>query len=200
MFTITEGLANELALAGVDRARIRLLPNAVDPLLFQELPRSAELVQRHHLADCDLCLVYAGAMVTYEGLDDLIAAIGVLAERQLRVRLLLLGGGAAQGDLKALTAELGLGEQISFLGWVPPAMVPQYWALADAVVLPRKPFKVCMVVSPLKPFEAMSMGKPVILGDLPVMREIVRDGETGMLCRAGDPASLADTLERLARA
>src|SRR5262249_18004778 len=89
-------------------------------------------------------------------------------------------------------------DRVTFVGQVPPTSVPRYWSLADVVVLPRKPFKVCKVVSPLKPFEAMAMSKVVVLSDLPVMREIVQDGETGLLCRPEDPAHIAEILERLA--
>ena len=56
-----------------------------------------------------------------------------------------------------------------------------------------------MVVSPLKPFEAMAMAKAVILSDLPALREIVSDGETGLICKPADPVDLAATLARLAR-
>lgn len=197
VLTITRGVANELISAGVDPRKIEQLPNAVDTDLFRPLPKDGELAERFELAAFDLCIVYAGALVLYEGLDDLIRAIAVLRDKGLRVRLILVGHGAFRPNLQELTASLDLDDRVTFVGQVPPASVPRYWSLADAVVLPRKPFKVCKVVSPLKPFEAMAMSKVVVLSDLPVMREIVQDDETGLLCRSEDPVHIAEVLERL---
>jgi glycosyltransferase involved in cell wall biosynthesis len=81
---------------------------------------------------------------------------------------------------------------------VPPDEVMRYLSLADAVTLPRKAFKVCNVVSPLKPFEGMAMAKPVVLTDLPVLREIVQHDVTGLLAAPDSPQDLARTLIRLA--
>jgi glycosyltransferase involved in cell wall biosynthesis len=72
-------------------------------------------------------------------------------------------------------------------------------SLADVVTIPRKPFKVCMVVSPLKPFEAMAMEKAVVLTDLPALTEIVEDGKTGLICKAADPAIWRPSWSALAR-
>jgi glycosyltransferase involved in cell wall biosynthesis len=197
VLTITQGVANELIGSGVDPHKIELLPNAVDTDLFQPIPKDAELSARFELAAFDLCVVYAGALVLYEGLDDLIRAIAVLRGKGLRVRFIVVGDGAFRPSLQELTTSLNLDDRITFVGQVPPASVPRYWSLADAVVLPRKPFKVCKVVSPLKPFEAMAMSKVVVLSDLPVMREIVQDDKTGLLCRFEDPIHIAKILERI---
>jgi glycosyltransferase involved in cell wall biosynthesis len=197
VLTITRGVADELIGAGIDANKIELLPNAVDTNLFQPLPKDAELSAHYELSAFDLCVVYAGSLVLYEGLDDLIRAIGILRDEGLRVRFIVVGDGAFRPSLQELTSSLRLDDRITFVGQVPPASVPRYWSLADAVVLPRKPFKVCKVVSPLKPFEAMAMSKVVVLSDLPVMREIVDDGETGLLCRSEDPGHIAEILEHL---
>ena len=138
-------------------------------------------------------------MTNYEGTDDVLAAIALLRDRGLRVQFLVIGAGPVLPDLQAQADGLELGDQVQFLGPKSPEQVRKHLALADAVALPRKAYRVCQIVSPLKPFEAMAMGKPVILSDLPVSREIVQDGVTGLLCRPDDPHDLAAKLESLAR-
>ena len=199
VLTITEGVANELAAGGVDRDKIGILPNAVDPDRFKPGNPDGQLFRQMNLRGADLVLVYCGSMVIYEGLDDLIEAVALLRSRKVQARLILVGDGTYRNRLRALATLQDLASHVTFVDPVPPDEVHRYWSLADVVALPRKPFKVCEVVSPLKPFEAMAMGKPVVLTDLPVSREIVQDGSTGFLCQPADPRDLAATLERLAK-
>ena len=199
VLTITNGVAEELIGSGVSADRLSLLPNAVDPTAFKPLSKDRALMERLGLSDNDFTAVYAGSLVNYEGLDDLIVAIGQLRRNGLPARAVIAGDGAFRPRLEAVTAEHGLTKAVTFVGRVKPAEIESYLSLSDVVPIPRKPFKVCMVVSPLKPFEAMAMAKPVILTDLPALREIVQDGETGLLCKPADPTDLAAALARLAR-
>lgn len=199
VLTITEGVANELVVGGVAREKIELLPNAVDPDRFKPIDPDPRLTQQLQVNGYDLVLVYCGSMLVYEGLDDLLEAIAILRRRRIKMRLLLVGNGVFRDRLRSLVTQHQLQSLVTFLDPVSPEDVHRYWSLADVVALPRKPFKVCQVVSPLKPFEAMAMGKPVILSDLPVSREIVDDGVTGFLCAPADPSSLAAILEKCAK-
>jgi glycosyltransferase involved in cell wall biosynthesis len=198
VLAITLGVADELIAGGVPSTKITVLPNAVDPELFR--PRPAD----KKLAAClgttgDFTLVYAGSLNQYEGLDDLITALAQLREQGTFVRLILVGDGAALLPLQNQVAELNLGASVTFVGRVPPDEVVRYLSLADAVTLPRKAFRLCNLVTPLKPFEAMAMAKPVVLTDLPALREIVQHEVTGLIAASENPEALARTLTRLAR-
>jgi glycosyltransferase involved in cell wall biosynthesis len=197
VLAITQGVADELVAGGVPSTKITLLPNAVDPELFRPRPADEKLTAELGIAR-HFTMVYAGSLNEYEGLDDLITAIAELREQGTVVRLIVVGDGAASNSLKKQVAELSLEAAVTFVGRVPPDDVIRYLSLADAVTLPRKAFKVCNVVSPLKPLEAMAMAKPVVLTDLPVLREIVQHDVTGLLAAPGSPRDLARTLTRLA--
>jgi glycosyltransferase involved in cell wall biosynthesis len=82
-------------------------------------------------------------------------------------------------------------------GRVGPEVVPQYYSIIDVAVFPRKPSAVTETVSPLKPLEAMAMGKPVVASNVAALAEMVVDGETGLLFQKGDVTALASTLARL---
>jgi len=199
VLTITNGVAQELISGGVSPDRLSLLPNAVDPEAFKPLSKDRALMDRLGLETSDFTAVYAGSLVNYEGLDDLLMAISILRRNGIPARAVIAGDGAFRPQLEAISAEQGLTKAVTFVGRVKPDEIESYLSLSDVVPIPRKPFKVCMVVSPLKPFEAMAMAKPVVLTDLPALREIVADGETGLLCKPADPADLATVLARLAR-
>ena len=191
VLAVTQGIADELIAGGVPADRISLLPNAVDPELFAPLPRDEALAARLGLRDGDFVVVYAGSLSSYEGLDDLIEAVALLCRQDVPARLVLVGDGRVSrksGDA------VGRPKRRPVVCFLPDASEPdevrQYLSLADAVAIPRKPHRVCQIVSPLKPFEAMAMEKPVILTDLPALREIVDHGRTGLICRAADPSRL----------
>jgi len=199
VFTLTAALADELVLRGVDRARIRLAPNAVDPDALRPLPRDAALAASLGLADGAFVAGYVGSVIGYEGLDDLVSALALLRRDVPGARLLVVGDGDALPALRTQAAAAGLADSVVFAGKVAPSDVPRYYALIDALCLPRKPFKVCQLVSPIKPVEAMLLRVPLVVSDVAALKEMVREGETALVHPAGDPRGLADCLLRLQR-
>lgn len=195
LLTINGPVADELAAYGVPVAEAVQVPNAIDAALDEALPVATPPVQ---LAGADFVVGYAGSLLAYEGLDDLVRAIAGLRTRRPGARALIVGTGEAERELKALAESLGVGDRIAFVGKVTPSQARAYLSLCHCVAIPRKPFRVCDVVSPLKPVEAMSLGLPVVVSDVRALREMVDEGVTGLVHRAGDPADLADVLMRLA--
>jgi glycosyltransferase involved in cell wall biosynthesis len=167
---------------GVDPGRMSLLPNCVDPDRF--MPTDPESVEPDTIA-------YAGSLMGYEGLDTLIDAVDALVRAGNPVKALLVGDGEARPQLEARTERLGLSGQICFLGKIPPDSVREKLGRCALVCIPRKPFKVCEIVPPIKLVEALAMGKPVIVPDLPVFRDEMGDRPAGWFFRAGDAKDLA---------
>ena len=75
--------------------------------------------------------------------------------------------------------------------------MPGIYALADVLVYPRYSMRLTQLVTPLKPLEAMAMGKALLASDVGGHRELIQDGRTGILFKPGDVESLADALARL---
>jgi len=196
VLALNRGLADELVRRGIDPARISLAPNAVDAGL-EPLPPSPDLAATLGFpADADI-VGYAGSLVAYEGLDDLLSALALLAPTLPRLRLLVIGDGDQLTHLQAQAERLGIADRVRFTGRIGHAEVPAHLALCRAIALPRKPVAVCDMVSPLKPLEAMALGVPVLASDVAAMKELVEHDRTGLLHRAGDPADLAQALLRL---
>jgi len=85
---------------------------------------------------------------------------------------------------------------VVFTGRVDHERVQDYYDLVDLFIYPRVSIPLTEKVTPLKPLEAMAQGKIVLASDVGGHRELIADGETGYLFRAGDPASLADEATR----
>jgi glycosyltransferase involved in cell wall biosynthesis len=113
------------------------------------------------------------------------------------VRCLIVGDGKRRAELERYARSSGARDAIVFTGSVPHELVPDMYALMDVFVVPRRDEFASRHVTPLKPFEAMAMGRAMLVSDLPALREIVKPGERGMTFAAGDPDALAKALAEL---
>jgi len=109
--------------------------------------------------------------------------------------VLLVGGGPQEQALKTLATERGIAERVIFAGRVPHAEVPRYYELVDVLAYPRRRMRLTEIVTPLKPLEAMAYGRMLVASDVGGHRELIRDGETGVLFPAGDARALSDAIE-----
>jgi len=192
--TICQGLKKDIAGRGIPEARITVIPNAVDADSFtMGRARDAELAGQLGIVDKPV-LGFIGSFYAYEGLDLLLRAMPVILEARPEMRLLLVGGGPQEADLKSLCAELQLQDGVIFTGRVPHDQVQRYYDLVDVLVYPRLQMRLTELVTPLKPLEAMAQGKLVVASDVGGHRELIHAGETGELFSAGDPQALADSV------
>lgn len=201
VFALSQGLVDELTRRGVSAERIRLAPNGIDSQALQlqseVAPSDTELAKQLGLNGAQFTVGYIGSLVSYEGLDDLLHAVQRLAARYPGLRALIIGGGDQLEALQALAVELEVTDKVVFTGRVARADVARHLALCDCLVVPRKPERVCELVTPLKPLEAMAMAMPIIASDLAALREIIVHGHSGLLHRPADPDALAGAIETL---
>jgi glycogen synthase len=138
---------------------------------------------------------FAGSFYGYEGLELLIEAIRRLAPRHPDLRVLLVGGGPQESNLKAQSDAAGLKDKVIFTGRVPHSEVQRYYELIDVLAYPRLPIRLTELVTPLKPLEAMALGRILVASDVGGHRELIQHGQTGFLFKAGDPAALETAIE-----
>ena len=194
---ICEGLRLDLVARGVDPGKIVVSPNGVDMGLFGDPVAPDPAFAASLSLDGAEVVGFIGSFYDYEGLDDLIAAMPLLAERRPKARLLLVGGGPMEAKLRALAAVSPAADRIIFAGRVPHDEVERFYALIDVLAYPRKAMRLTELVTPLKPLEAMAQGKLVAASDVGGHRELIEDGVTGTLFPAGDPPALAAALDRM---
>ena len=196
VLAITGALKNELVDRGVDADKITLVPNGVDTERFTPLPRDEELASQLRVTGKKV-IGYVGTVVDYEGLDLLLTAARELKRVREDFHVLIIGDGAKLEELKTTAADERLGDVVTFTGRVPHEEVERYYSIIDITPFPRLPLPVCEMVSPLKPFEAMAMGKAVIASDVAALAEIVTPGMNGLLHEKGSAESLTEQLQKL---
>ncbi|MFZ0699050.1 MAG: glycosyltransferase family 4 protein [Thermoplasmata archaeon] len=184
---LTAPEARSLASLGVDRDRIRIIPNGIELEDFLPPRTVARRVG-------PLRILYVGRIDTEQkGLEDLLRAIAELG-RATEVSLRVVGEdwGAAP-TLRILSRRLGIESVVVWTGVVSPAALREEYASADLFVLPSRfePFGIVLL-------EAMASGLPVIATRVGGIPEVVTDGRTGVLVPPRDPSALAAALGRLA--
>jgi PEP-CTERM/exosortase A-associated glycosyltransferase len=195
--TICEGLRSDLVSRGYAADKFTVIPNAVNIEQFQLCgPKDAALEAELGLAGCEV-LGFLGSFYAYEGLDLAVRALAQVHQQAPQLRLLLVGGGPQEQQLKQLVQQLGLNDKVIFTGRVPHADVDRYYSLVDLLLYPRKSMRLTDLVTPLKPLEAMAQGKLVLASDVGGHKELIRDGDNGYLFQADDVDALAAKMLQL---
>ncbi len=190
--TICEGLRKDIVARGIPAEKVTVIPNAVDIEKFSVGGIADEVLKASLGLSNSRILGFIGSFYAYEGLDLLLAALPRMLAQAPDVRVLLVGGGPQDESLKQQARLLGIADKVIFTGRVPHEQVQRYYDLVDVLVYPRHSMRLTELVTPLKPLEAMAQGRLFVASDVGGHQELIQDGETGVLFKAGDAQSLAD--------
>jgi glycosyltransferase involved in cell wall biosynthesis len=141
-------------------------------------------------------VLYAGNLVPAKGVDVLIRAVALVAERGTACRLRILGEGPDRGRLKNLARDLGIADRIDWSDFVPRDVMPAEYGASTVTVLPSRGEAEGLGLALA---EALCAGSAVVATPAGGIPEIVTHEETGLLARDGDAPDLAAQLERLLR-
>ncbi|MBV9085824.1 MAG: glycosyltransferase family 4 protein [Acidobacteriaceae bacterium] len=192
IFVVSSFLRDEVIRRGAKPETVHLMPNAIDRRRFH-LNGSRNEVRRERGLGSATVAGFVGWFDHWDRLDLLIDAIHELAKTNPKLRLLLVGDGPVAPELRARVEQLRLEDRVILTGAVPRDEVPHYIDAMDICVLPdSNPYG-----SPMVLFEFMALGKAVIAPDLPPIRDVISDGETGITVPPGNAGSLTATLRRL---
>lgn len=172
--------------------KIVVVPNAVDPARFTPRYMNPDGLRR----DGPFAIGFVGTLKPWHGLESLIESFAILRER-VEARLLIVGDGPEKAAVEERLAGLGLKDDVELTGSVDPDRVPVLLNEMDAAVAPY-PGIPGFYFSPLKVFEYMAAGLPVVASSVGQIPQIVQNGVTGFLTPPGDVHALAAALERLA--
>ncbi|MDP2265451.1 MAG: glycosyltransferase, partial [Thiobacillus sp.] len=177
--------------------KITVIPNAVDVEQFSVGGKPDAALKMKLGLSGSRVLGFIGSFYAYEGLDLLIAALPAILKQMPDVKVLLVGGGPQDRELKQLVMALDLKDRVVFTGRVPHDEVNRYYDLVDVLVYPRHPMRLTELVTPLKPLEAMAQGRLMVASDVGGHKELIRDGKTGVLFQAGNVDDLASKVVAL---
>jgi PEP-CTERM/exosortase A-associated glycosyltransferase len=190
---LCQGLKQDLMARGIPAEKLTPVFNGINPEDFKPTSPDAEFQQAWGLAGKKV-IGFIGSFYHYEGLDLLLSAFSKLAANMPNVVLLLVGGGQQQDNLGKQIQKLGLQDRVILPGRIPHERIPGVYALVDVLAYPRLKMRLTDLVTPLKPLEAMAMGKALVASDVGGHLELIRDGQTGLLFPAGDVAALTRSL------
>ncbi len=194
VFTICEGLRADIVARGVASSKVTVIPNAVNVESFSLAnPPDAALQVKLGLSGC-MVVGFIGSFYAYEGLDLLIAALPVLMRARPDVKVLLVGGGSQEANLRQQAQQLGVADKVVFAGRVPHQEVSRYYDLINVLAYPRHPMRLTELVTPLKPLEAMAQGQLFVASDVGGHKELITHNLTGVLFKAGSADALAQSL------
>lgn len=190
--TLAPVMKERIVAAGAAPERVHLVPNAISPEEFEPAPRDACLAAELGISDGTAVVGYVTSLSEYEGIDVLIEAYATLRSQRGAgsVVLLVVGDGPDRNRLESVVERVGP-EGIILTGRVPHADVSRYYSLIDVFVVPRNRVAVCELVTPLKPYEAMALGKALVMSDVAALSGIAEESGCAELARAGDPDDFA---------
>ncbi|SHH41652.1 TIGR04063 family PEP-CTERM/XrtA system glycosyltransferase [Massilia sp. CF038] len=195
--TICEGLRKDIVARGIAADKVTVIPNAVDIDKFA-VGGLADLELKRSLGLQDMRLIgFIGSFYAYEGLDVLLRAVPAMVAKQPDLRVLLVGGGPQDAQLRQLAKDLKIEDKVVFTGRVPHDQVARYYDLLDVLVYPRLSMRLTDLVTPLKPLEAMAQGRVLAASDVGGHLELIEHGKTGVLFKSDDPQSLAENVGEL---
>lgn len=142
------------------------------------------------------CLGFIGTLFPWEGIAWLVRAAKELREKGIEFKLVIVGDGADVNELKKSIQENNAASFVFFLGRVPHDQVERYYSVMDVMVYPRRSVRLTELVTPLKPLEAMALGKAVLASSVGGIRELIVNDETGMLF---EPENIGDFCRQATR-
>jgi glycosyltransferase involved in cell wall biosynthesis len=196
--TITSGLAREMARRFGERPRVAVVPDGVrllsDPTMAASTSPAAG---GDAVARSPFTIGYAGHLYPWKGVELIVEAVAALPD----TRALIIGGHTAEPDLgrvREFAQQLDCASRVEFTGHLPPLEARRRLRDADVLALPNPASAISTeFTSPLKLFEYMAAGRPIIASNLPSIREVLRDDENAVLVEPGNPQAFTAGIRRL---
>lgn len=164
------------------RGRVRVVPNAVNPQRFRDVAPTRK--------KDGFVYGYVGALRSSGGFNTLIDAFAAVANESSQAQLWIVGDGPAREHVNREVAARGLTQRVRFVGEVSPDVIPGLLASFDVALATFPPVSL-FYSSPLKLYEFMAAGLPIVASRIGQVAEVIRDGLTGLLVTPGNAAELA---------
>jgi len=191
LLAVSEEVGAYLQQFPATRGKVHIIPNAVNPDCFPP-----QLAAALPAAPGIFTVGFVGTLKRWHGVEILLEAFVSLYERNSSTRLLIVGEGPEREKLQSQALAADLGEAVLFTGAVAASDVPGLLASMDVAVAPY-PKLSRFYFSPLKVYEYMAAGLPVVASRLGQLEKLIEDNVNGLLTAPGDAAELAVALERL---
>jgi len=179
------------AMGGIPLSNILVFPSGTDTELFHPIEKKYAC-QKLGIDPSYHYVGFIGSFLAYQGIDILIDAAPLVLEKIPNTRFLLVGDGPLRAAWEKKAQEEGVKDHFIFTGHVPYREVPTYIGAMDICVAPHH--MDTNQASPVKLFDYMAAGRPIIASDIEVVREIIADSECAVLTPPNHPGVLAEKI------
>ena len=174
-----------IALQQLGCTSIKVIPNSIDLQQFSPRPRDGALARELAIRHDDIIVAHLSNLTPAKRPLDIVTS----AERALRqnpkLRYVIVGDGPYRGPMEEACRERGISKKFRFVGWLDYSRVSDHINLADMVVMPSEAESQARVY-----LETQACARVLLASDIPGAREVIRDGETGLLFKKGDVGDL----------
>ena len=193
---IARSILRDLEARGIDPGKFFYVSNGVDTCRFVPRIKDSDLAATLGLGNCPT-LGFIGTLFPWEGIAWLVRAAVSLRKTGFNFKLLIVGDGNDAEEVRKAIQQNDAGGYILFVGRVPHDKIQLYYSVIDVLVYPRLSMRLTELVTPLKPLEAMALGKAVLGSDVGGIRELIEPEVTGVLFMAGDTGDFQRQATRL---
>jgi len=188
---MNEAVYNIAVDRGVSPDRLHIARNAVNTENFTptDPPNNSQFT-----------LGYLGSFADYEGLDNIIDVVHELRKQEFPIHVLMVGDGLRFNHIRSRVINEGLENYFTLTGRVAHEEVKRQYQQMDVLVYPRISTGATQTITPLKPFEALALAKPIIVSDVEPLREIVGDSERGLVFENGNVQDFAQAIKKCSSA
>jgi glycosyltransferase involved in cell wall biosynthesis len=184
---------------GINKDKITVVPNGASEETMLN-PIQDEQIAAHrkklHSMDGKSTVGYIGSIQALEGLEYLVDALAILKEKGELHRLLIVSA-SDKTELIDYIETKGLSSQAMVIGPIDRDKISNYYSMIDIFCVPRPRIRVAELVTPLKPMESMMAGCATVVSDLPALKELVSDGDTGRIFEAENSLHLSQIINEL---
>ena len=176
------------------RSDVEIIPNGVDADFFSKRDEDAikHVRDKYRVSENDIVILSVSRLVIKNGLDDLIRAFAIFSQTHKNAKLLLVGEGSERSRLEMLAKNEGVAHSVIFAGAIVPRDIVPYFHVAHVFARPSLSEGLGIAF-----LEAMAAGVPIVTTSVGGIADIIQDGETGVVVKAGDVKSIADGLARI---
>ncbi len=191
-----EALRNYCISLGATPERVSVDYPGLDLERFSPKPRRPDLLRRYGLTPRHRIVIFMGTLYRFAGLDWLIREFAATMRSRSELRLMLIGGGEAEADLKALVRALGIEDHVIFTGLIDYEDLVDHLVLGDVAVNPFRPQLVTDCALPGKVLQYLGCGVPAVCTPLKGLMGMLHEGE-GLAFRSPGSGFIDEVVELL---
>ena len=194
IITISNAMKNILIQRGAKQENINVVYDGVRTDIFNPRKKEATILRQNHAAEAEHVVMFHGVIDPQDQPEIIVDAAKTVLKDKPHTIFWFIGDGAAIPSLKEKARAANIENHFYFSGWIPFEDMPCFISACDVglVTLPNTISARIRVT--LKGFEYWACEKPIVVSELPALKEIVRDGQTGLFYTPGDPEDLAEKI------